>query len=134
MKELYRSRLWQHESQERTGFFHLSAPSLAYDFLCFILWSKVTTNVPPTGRWRGGGGVGGFCCVCLVPQSLTLCGPMNCSPSSSSIRGIFQARILEWVAISSSRRSFRPRDQTSISCSLLHWQVGSLPLSHVGSP
>ena len=39
------------QSQERTGFFHLSAPSLAYDFPCFILWSKV----PPKGRWRWGG-------------------------------------------------------------------------------
>ena len=36
---------------------------------------------------------------------------MNCSPPSSSVYGIFQARILEWVAISYFRGSFQPRDQ-----------------------
>ena len=47
---------------------------------------------------------------------LTLCDPMDCSLPGSSIHGIFQARILEWVAISFSRRSSRPRDWTRISC------------------
>ena len=42
--------------------------------------------------------------------------PMNCSPPGSSIRGILQARILEWVAISYSRGSSQPRDQTRVSC------------------
>ena len=42
----------------------------------------------------------------------TLCDPMGCSPAGSSIHGIFQARILECVAISFSRGSYRPRDQT----------------------
>ena len=41
--------------------------------------------------------------------------PMDCSPPSSSIHGILQARILEWVANSFSRGSFRPRDQTQVS-------------------
>ena len=51
-----------------------------------------------------------------VTQScLTLCDPMDCSPPGSSIHGIFQARVLEWVAISSSRRSSRPRDGTRVS-------------------
>ena len=45
----------------------------------------------------------------------TLCDPMDCSLPGSSIHGIFQARILEWVAISFSRRSSRPRDSTRIS-------------------
>ena len=45
----------------------------------------------------------------------TLCDPMGCSPPGSSVHGIFQARILEWVAISSSRGFFRPRDQTCSS-------------------
>ena len=39
---------------------------------------------------------------------------MDCSPSGSSVHGIFQARILEWVAISSSRGSSQPRNQTQI--------------------
>ena len=40
----------------------------------------------------------------------TLCDFMNCSPQGSSFHGILQARILEWVAISFSRGSSRPRD------------------------
>ena len=52
----------------------------------------------------------------LVAQScLTLCDPMDCSPSGSSVHGILQARILEGIAISFSRVSSRPRDQTQIS-------------------
>ena len=45
----------------------------------------------------------------------TLCNPMDCSlPDSSSVRGIFQARILEWIAISFSKRSSQPRDWTQV--------------------
>ena len=43
------------------------------------------------------------------------CDPMDCSLRGSSVHGIFQARVLEWVAISFSRGSSRPRDQTQIS-------------------
>ena len=46
---------------------------------------------------------------------LTLCDLMNYRSPGSSVHGISQARILEWVAISSSRESFQPRDQTLIS-------------------
>ena len=54
-------------------------------------------------------------CVCVHAQScLTLCNSMDCSPPASSVHGIFQARILEWVAITSSRGSFQPRNQTCI--------------------
>ena len=55
-------------------------------------------------------------CVCvLVTQScLTLCDPVDCSPPGSSVHGILQARILEWVAISSSMGSSQPRDQTHL--------------------
>ena len=45
-----------------------------------------------------------------------LCDPVDCSPSGSSVHGILQARILEWVAVSFSRGSSRPRDQTQVSC------------------
>ena len=55
--------------------------------------------------------------VVVVAQScLTLGDPMDCSPSGSSVHGIFQARILEWGAISYSRESSLSRDQTHISC------------------
>ena len=53
----------------------------------------------------------------VVAQSCpTLCDPMDCSPPDSSVHWILQARILEWVAISLSRESSRPRDQTRVSC------------------
>ena len=49
----------------------------------------------------------------LVAQScLTLCNPIDCSPTGSSVCGILQARILEWVTIPFSRGSFRPRGFT----------------------
>ena len=51
-----------------------------------------------------------------VTQScLTLCDPMDYSLQGSSVHGIFQARVLEWVAISFSRGSSRPRDRTQVS-------------------
>ena len=46
----------------------------------------------------------------------TLCDPMDCSPSDSSVHGIIQARILEWAAIWFSRGSSCPRDQTQVFC------------------
>ena len=62
-----------------------------------------------------------------VAQScLTLCDPMDCSPPvTSSIHGISQARILEWVAVFFSMRSYQLRNQTLVSCIgreiLYHW-------------
>ena len=60
----------------------------------------------------------------------TLCYPTDCSLPGSSIHGIFQARILQWVAISTSRGSSWPSDQTCISCisfivrqMLYHWAM-----------
>ena len=44
-----------------------------------------------------------------------LCDPMDCSPPGSSVHGILQARIHEWIAMPSSRASFRPRNQTPVS-------------------
>ena len=57
-----------------------------------------------------------FDSVVVVAQSCpTLCNPMDCSPPGSSIYGIFQARVLEWAAISFSRASSRSRDRTWVS-------------------
>ena len=57
-----------------------------------------------------------------------LCDPIECNLPGSSINGMFQAKILEWAAISSSRGSFRSRDRNQVSCSscfssqiLYHW-------------
>ena len=65
-------------------------------------------------------------CVCSVTQSCpTLCDPMNCSYPGFSVQGILQARILEWVVISYSRRSSWLRERTWVSCIgrqiLCHW-------------
>ena len=46
----------------------------------------------------------------------TLCDPMDCSLPGSSVHGIPQARLLEWVAVPFSRGSSQPRDQTQVSC------------------
>ena len=71
-------------------------------------------------------------CVCARAQScLTLCDPMDCSPPGSSVHGISQARILEWVAISFFRGSSLSRDQTCVSC-IGRWIL--LSLSHQRSP
>ena len=65
---------------------------------------------------------------------LTLCDPMDCSLPASSVHGILQARILEWVAMTFSRGSSQPRGGTwvsYVSCIgkqvLCHW-------CHLGSP
>ena len=64
-----------------------------------------------------------------VTQSCaTLSDPLDCGPEGSSVHGIFQSRILEWVAISYSRGSSQPRDQTHIS-HIPH--IGRLILYHL---
>ena len=69
-----------------------------------------------------------------VSQScLTLCDPMVCSPQGSSVHEILQARILEGVAISYSRGSFQPRDQTSISCVFCTGRQTFYRYRHLGS-
>ena len=67
-------------------------------------------------------------CCCF---SVWLCGLMDCSPPGSSVHGILQARIQEWVAISFSRGSSRIWDRTWVSCT-----AGRILycLSHEGSP
>ena len=64
----------------------------------------------------------------VFPSHLTLCDPMDCSLRGSSVLGIFQARILGWVAISSSRGSFQREDQGS------HWKQSLYNLSHQWGP
>ena len=70
--------------------------------------------------------------ICICAQSHpTLWDPMDCSLPGSSSYGISQARIMEWVAISFSRGSSLPRDQTHISCIgrwvLYHWAPREAP-------
>ena len=66
-------------------------------------------------------------------SSVWLCDPMDSSLPDSSVHGILQARILEWVAIFYSRKPFWLRDWTCV-LPLLHWQAGSSPLAPPGKP
>ena len=72
---------------------------LALESQPFPLKNCLTKHLIPLGKWKWSRSV--------VSDSL--------SPPGSSIHGILQARILEWVAISFSRGSFRPKDQTQVS-------------------
>ena len=58
-----------------------------------------------------------LCCGLVTKLCPTLCDPMDCSPPGSSVHGICQARILEWVAFPFSRASSQPRDHTHVSIS-----------------
>ena len=80
---------------------------LIFNTFCEVKWSEVAQSCP------------------------TLCDPMDCRPPGSSTHGIFQARVLEWVAISFSRGSYRPRDQTQIShIAGRHFTVWTISESH----
>ena len=91
--------------------------------LCAFLWR---VGALPQG-WGGGGGWlvwcmlggGNFRSTCVHAKSLqscsTLCSPVDCSPPGSSVHGTLQARIVEWVAMPSSRGSSRPRDRICVS-------------------
>ena len=85
----------------------LKQPDVPPELLLFSLILKHSTKQP--GQcWEH---------ACTLTQSYpTLRNPMDCSPPGSSVHGILQARIPEWVAISSSRGSSQPRDQTHVSC------------------
>ena len=67
-------------------------------------------------------------CCSIAKPCPTLCDPVDCSLPGSSVHGIFQARVLEWIAISFSRGSSWPRDRTHVSCIgrwiLCHWVPG----------
>ena len=57
-------------------------------------------------------------CMCMLSKScLTLCDPMDCSTPVFSVQGIFQARILEWVAMPTSRGFSQPKDGNQVFCS-----------------
>ena len=72
-------------------------------------------------------------CMLSLLSCLTLCDLMDCSSPGSSVHRVLQARILEWVAMPSSRGSSPPRNWTWVHLFwLLHWQAGSLPLAPPG--
>ena len=86
--------------------FHLASCSL----MCFCSRGNISG---PQGQPR----MPPLRCACSVAQTcLTLCNPVDCGPPASSVHGISHARILEWVASSSSRKYSQPRDGTHVSC------------------
>ena len=82
-----------------------------------IMWRKIEYKTQRLSKMKSKAGIIRLCVHATLLQSCpTLCDPVDCSLPSSSVHGIFQARILKWVSISYSRRSSWPRDQTPISC------------------
>ena len=65
--------------------------------------------------------------MCLCAKSLQSC-PILCDTMDSSVHGILQAKMLEWVAMPSSRGSSQPRESNLHLLYLLNWQANSLPL------
>ena len=75
-------------------------------------------------------------CVCVISRfsHVRPCKPMDCSLPGSSVNGILQARILEWVTITFLRGSSQPRDRTQVSVSSalqVKSQGKPLPMSHI---
>ena len=67
-------------------------------------------------------------------SNVQLCNSIDCSLPGSSVHGIFWARLLEWVAISSSWGIFPTQRSNPRLLRLMLWQMDSLPLSLVGNP
>ena len=94
---------------------------------CFTFWATSTENSglrldTEEQMWRGFLNTITFYFMYIsllstyIAQSCpTFCDPMDCSLRGSSVRGIFQAIVLKWIAISFSRGSSQPRDQTTVS-------------------
>ena len=100
---------WQARPQWNHYFCHVSYWSYQFQFQSSrILYSETRdVRLEKTAKERKK--------VEVAQSCLTLCDPMDCSLPGSSIRGILQARILEWVTISFSRGSSQPRDRTQVS-------------------
>ena len=73
-------------------------------------------------------------CSKSLPLCPTLCDPLDCGSPGSSVHGILQARILEWVSMPSSRGIFPTQGPNPCLLHLLQWQVGSLPRALPGKP
>ena len=102
-------------------------PWMVWMLLMVLLWHLIPIEqiIKPKQHWA-------FFILTLYPLNkpmrcesmlshfsrVRLCDPMDCSPPGSLVHGIFQAWILEWVAVSFSRGSSWPRDQTWVSCAI----------------
>ena len=86
-----------------------SCPTLCDPMDCSPLGSSMGRNFPGKNTGKESDSE-------IAQSCPTLCDPMDCSLRGSSIHGIFQARVLQWVAISFSGGSSQPRDQIWVSC------------------
>ena len=93
----------------QSTFYHLAS----HTFYSLMVLLPVFLHLNRSCAWESPNST----CVCLLScfTHVQLCDPMDCSPPGSSVHGILQARILEWVAISFSRGSSWPSDQTLVS-------------------
>ena len=84
------------------GLIHCFSLLVCENSLAVFYWAKGYVNLK-------------FWCVrcSVMPDS---CDPIDCSPPGSTVHDTLQARILEWVAISCSRRFFQPKNRTLVSC------------------
>ena len=91
-------------------------------------------HTPPTPRAEAAGGKPSLPQASVGPMlcsvSVRLCDPVDCSPPGSSVHGVLQARILEWVAMPSSRGPYQPRIKPRSPT----MQAGSLPSGPPGTP
>ena len=82
---------------------------LLYYFYYWFSISPTRVKTPKAEVLCNGGGL-------VAKSCLTHCDPMSCSPPGSSVHWVFQARILEWIAISFSKGSSQNKDQNLVSC------------------
>ena len=98
--------------------FSLIRTSMAIVWIKFqVVYQRISSSVIPASTgvswlFSAFGGKGAL----SLQVSPTLCDPVDCSPPGSSVHGTSPAKILEWVAISFSKGSSRPRDQICVSC------------------
>ena len=99
-----RDSMWLAKSKTFTVYWSRVPLKLLWALLQ-VFAQKSSTNTPPPALTG----------VHACQVALVVCDPMDCNPPDSSVLGILQARILEWVATLSCRGSFQSRDWTCIS-------------------
>ena len=109
--------------------------ALRLELIFFLTEIELIYNIvlgfSSTSKWFGDICIYAYVRANLLQLCPTLCNPMDCSLPGSSVHGTLQARILEWVAIPSSRGSSQPSGLASISW-VSCWQTSSLPLAPPG--
>ena len=105
------------------GEYHKGRDHLAMFIVASVQWF-IHSGWHSLNKWMELLRIFGFLCLCTLLLFLLFrhsvlsdsCDPMDCSPPDSFVHGIFQARILEWVAISFSQASSWPRDRICVFC------------------